>query len=344
MNGSSKTSNQEFISQAKGFILSKVLMTAMDLDLFMLLDERGGGMSFEDVCSELGIDTNIGHVFFDILESFGYLYLYNGWYTLTELAKSIMPKYKNTKSWNEEMKLTYESLVDFTEILRTGNYKQSALSTYWAYKKNLNRKNIDSETTRKYSLVMDTSHEEIAKLIADKIDFSSYHHLVDFGGGYGRFAITIAKKYPNVKVTVVDLPSVCNETNRIISKEGLEHRITAMGVDFFSGPLPKNADIISFIRVLHDWNDEQVKELLERACSILDKNGTVMISEPMNRDDQEIDKSSSQSTLMLSLMGGRRRKVSEYTALLHSLGFDETICVDLDFSIFTIVLGRDKSG
>ena len=43
MNGSSKTSNQEFISQVKGFILSKVLMTAMDLDLFMLFyDKRGG--------------------------------------------------------------------------------------------------------------------------------------------------------------------------------------------------------------------------------------------------------------------------------------------------------------
>jgi demethylspheroidene O-methyltransferase len=318
-------------------------MTAMDLDLFMLLYERGG-VSLEDVCSELGIDTNIGHVFLNILESFGYIIYHNGRLYMTELAKSIMPKYNNMKSWNEEMKLTYDSLVDFTEILKTGDYKLSGISKYWAYKKTLDRKNIDFKTTQKYSLVMDTSEEEIAKRIAEKIDFSSYSHLVDFGGGYGRFAITIAKKYLNLKVTVVDLPSVCSETNRIITKEGLEHRVKAVGMDFFSDPLPRNVDIISFIRVLHDWDDEQAKELLERACYILDKNGTILISEPMNREDREIDKSSSLSTLMLSLMGGRRRKVSEYSALLHSLGFNETICVDLDFSIFTVVLGRDKSG
>lgn len=332
------SSSQEFVSEVKGFILSKVLMAALELDLFMLLDN--GERSFDDVCSELCIDTKIGHVFLDILEAFGYLRLNSGKYALTARAKSIMPKYENTKSWNEEMKVTYKSLVDFTQILRTGDYKGSALSRYWAYKKDCDRKNIDSGASGKYSLVMDTSQEQIARLIADRIDFSSYSHLVDLGGGYGKFAITIAKKYHNVKVTVVDLPSVCSETNRIIAEEGLEYRVTAVGADFFKDPLPKGADVVSFVRTLHDWNDEEVKRLLETACSVLNRDGTILISEPMNEDSQEIDKSSALSSLMLSLMGGKRRKVSEYTHLLKSLGFSKTTCIDLGFSVYKVILGE----
>ena len=326
------------MSHIKGFILSKVLMVALELDLFVLLDK--GGLPFEDICSSLGLDRKIGRVFINVLEAFGYLHLQGGTYMLTEHSKSIMPKYKNVKSWNEEMKVTYESLVDFTQILRTGNYKQSALSAYWAYKKSLDPKSIAPEISRDYSLVMDASQEEIAKLIVDKIDFSGYSHLVDLGGGYGRFAVAVAKSYPGIRITVVDLPSVCSEANRIIAKEGLGDRVSTMGVDFFKSPLPKGADVVTFVRTLHDWQDEEVKKLLGLARSILNSDGTILISEPMNEDDQQIDKSSALSSLMLSLMGGKRRKVSEYTDLLKSLGFSKITYIDLDFSVFKVILGR----
>ncbi len=332
------SNNQEFVSRVKGFILSKILMAALEIDLFVQLDTDN--LTFDDICSRLDLNREIGHVFINVLEAFGYLCLKSGKYVLTARARSIMPNYKNVKSWNEEMKVTYDSLVDFTQILRTGNFKQSSLSAYWAYKKNLDPESIAPEVSRDYSLVMDASQEEIARLIVKKIDFSSYSHLVDLGGGYGRFAIEIAKGYPNIKVTIVDLPSVCDETVRLIAQEGLGNRVSVIGADFFKGPLPKGADIVTFVRTLHDWGNEEVIKLLVQARSILNSDGTILISEPMNEDNQQIDKSSALSSLMLSLMGGKRRKVSEYTDLLKSLGFGRITCIDLDFSIFKVILGR----
>jgi len=328
----------EFVSQLKGFILSRVLMTALEIDLFVQLEGRG--MSFKDICSRLDLNREIGRVFINVLEAYGYLHLDGGKYVTTALAKSIISKYKNIKSWNEEMRVTYDSLVDFTHILRTGNYKETTLSAYWAYKKNQYPESIPPEVSKDYSLTMDASQEEIAKLLVKKIDFSKYTHMVDIGGGYGRFAIEIVNSCPKIRVTIVDLPSVCCEANRIITEKGLSDRVSTMGADFFKGPLPKDADIVAFIRTLHDWDDEDVKKLLGIARSILTGNGTILISEPMNDDNQQIDKSSALSSLMLSLMGGKRRKKSEYIDLLKSLGFNKITCTDLDFSIFKVISGQ----
>lgn len=61
-----------------------------------------------------------------------------------------MPSYKNMKSWNEEMKITFSALVDLTQILMTGDYKWSALSKYWAYKKVSESYKIDKLIVSKY--------------------------------------------------------------------------------------------------------------------------------------------------------------------------------------------------
>jgi demethylspheroidene O-methyltransferase len=331
--------SREFAFQIKGFILSKALMAALELNIFPLLES--GGLPFEAINSRLGLDCNISRVFLDILEAFGYLKREGGRYTLTEQSRAILPNYANTKSWAEEMKWTYQSLDDFTEILKTGNYRQSALSAHWAYKKTAEPRDIEAEISGEYSAIMDTSQEAIANLIVDKIDFSAYSHLLDIGGGYGRFAITVAQRYPTIRATVVDLPSVCRETKKFIAREGLAERVTAVGADFFKDPLPEGADIISFVRTLHDWGDEEAARLLEIARSALGKDGAILIAEPMAQESPPSDPGSVLSSLMLALIGGKRRRVSEYTGLLKSLGFGNISCIDLNAAALKAILGKE---
>jgi len=329
---------ENFIDYTKAFILSKMLMTAIDINLFPLLDNKS--LSIKELISRLNVDSKIGIEFFNALVAYGILQVEKSKFSLSPIAKSVLPSYKNIKSWNEEMKVTFSALVDLTQILKSGDYKSSALSKYWAYKKALERHEIDSHA---YSEAMDNSIGKICKSIIDNFDFTSYSHLLDMGGGYGQFAIKIAEKISNLKLTVVDLPSVCAVTKKIIAARGLTTRINCVGIDFFKDSPPENPDIITLIRVLHDWNDEEVKFLLTRVWNILANEGTILISEPIIDDRKpKLDKGSCATALMLSLMGGKRRKISDYKAILKSIGFEKINCIDINLSIFRVISAQKK--
>lgn len=325
-----------FIDQMKAFVLSKMLMTAIDIDLFPTLNDKS--LSSKELILELNIDPKIGTEYFNGLVAYGILQIENENFRLAPIVKLILPSYENIKSWNEEMKITFSALADLTQILKTGDYKSSALSEYWAYKKTSERHEINSNS---YSEVMDKSIGNICESIIDNFDFTPYSRLVDMGGGYGQFAIKMAEKFSDLELTVIELPSVCVITKKIIAAKGLAKRISCAGVDFFKDPLPENPDIITLIRVLHDWNDEEVKILLKKAWNILANKGTILISEPMiDKQKSKPDKGSSATALMLSLMGGKRRKISDYKVMLKSIGFEEINCVDIGLSIFRIISAR----
>lgn len=329
---------RDFVNKEKAFALSKVMMTALDVDLFPLLREQQ--LTIEEIVEELGIDKNIASAFLGVLVAAGLLSFNSGKYGLTEPSTLVLSTYQDLKSWTEEMKLFYSSLVNLTEFVRSGHYQTSDLSAYWAYKQDPSA--VGRSIALSYSEIMDASQVKLSNLIAEQYDFSRHSHLVDMGGGLGRFAVTLAKRFLDLRVTIVDLPPVCQETESVITENNLSERITCLGIDFFEGTLPKRADIVTFIRVLHDWSDEKVLELLTRASDMLTRNGVVMIVEPMDRVSAETDLSSSITALMLTLMGGRRRTVEEYTEMFQTLGLRNIQCIDLGWSKHRIVLARKQ--
>ena len=42
----------------------------------------------------------------------------------------------------------------------------------------------------------------------EKIDFSKFHKVVDVGGGDATNSIALAKAFPNVKITLMDIPDL----------------------------------------------------------------------------------------------------------------------------------------
>jgi demethylspheroidene O-methyltransferase len=62
---------------------------------------------------------------------------------------------------------------------------------------------------------------------------------------------------------------------------GLGARAVAMGADGIRGPLPRGADLISFVRVLHDHDDVAVLAFLRNARAALAPGGTLLIAEPL---------------------------------------------------------------
>nr|GMC69058.1 trans-resveratrol di-O-methyltransferase-like [Ipomoea batatas] len=81
--------------------------------------------------------------------------------------------------------------------------------------------------------------------------FDGVTSLVDVGGGKGGVASAIAKCYPAMKCTVLDLPHVIGCVNGGSSIENVEF----VGGDMFESIPTANAVLLKCI--MHNWNDEE---------------------------------------------------------------------------------------
>lgn len=331
----------EFLDQVRSFALARVLMTAIELNLFQVLAETP--LSRTDLTGRLAIaDTPIANAFFDILIAFDILAESNGKLVLLPLGRSILPVYESVQSWSREMQLFYDSMVNLTEFLQTGDYQDSALAHFWAYKHISDRNAIPLSLVEEYSNVMDASQVQLSQLIVEHYNFSQHKHIIDFGGGKGRLAIALAKKYPGLKITIIDLPIVRDSVRTQIETEGLASRIRFLPLDFFKDDLPTAvADAMLFVRVLHDWNDDEVRYLFQRTRPCLQDSGVMVVIEPMlNSKDGKPDPSASLTSLMLTLFGGRRRSAQEYVQFLRSAGYNQVSWSELGLSLYKVVVGH----
>jgi hypothetical protein len=318
----------EFISLVKGFALSKALMSALEMDLFPSLERPA---SRADLRKELKLsNTNLTDAFFDLLVAGGVLQEDNS-ISLTPLGRSVMTEYRSVKSWAQEMIWTYQALDYLTPALRSGG---KPMARFWPYKSDQHCGDSDA-----YSTVMDESSIQLSQAIAEAHDFSQYDHVVDFGGGYGRLAITLAWRYPQLKVTTVDLPAVCS---KMLIPEELQDCISIIPYDFFGGHSLScgQADAALLVRVLHDWSDAQVAEILDNVTHNLHQSGHILVVEPMRQDPKPADVSDAVAGLMLACMGGKRRSVGQISEALTDAGCTNITTKDIGLSSYKIVVGE----
>ena len=106
------------------------------------------------------------------------------------------------------------------------------------------------------------------------------------GGGNGTNIIALARKYPHLKATVFDSPSVCNIARENIKKAGLGKRLDATPGNCFIDPFPPGADCLLFGHFFTIWSEERNQELLRKCFEALPKGGRVIIFNMMQNNEE----------------------------------------------------------
>jgi hypothetical protein len=119
--------------------------------------------------------------------------------------------------------------------------------------------------------------------LAEKYDFSKYRTLCDVGGATGLLSIEIAKRHPHISCTTFDLPAVEPVAKKAIAAAGLGDRVQTASGDFFKDPLPK-ADVITMGMILHDWNLPKKMHLIRAAYDALPPGGAFIAIEALIDD------------------------------------------------------------
>ncbi|KAJ4803094.1 O-methyltransferase family protein [Rhynchospora pubera] len=140
--------------------------------------------------------------------------------------------------------------------------------------------------------------------------FQGMSSLIDVGGGSGSVSMAIAKAFPNIQCTVLDLPQVVGH----LPADGLVKFVSG---DMFSNIPP--ADAIFLKCILHDWADEDCIKILQRckeAISSRDARGKVIIVDAVVGSVNSTTHRESQLLLDMMMMtacsGGKERDEDEW--------------------------------
>jgi hypothetical protein len=140
--------------------------------------------------------------------------------------------------------------------------------------------------------------------------------VIDAGGGLGELADVLLKRYPALRVTVLDRPEVIQQAKTTHPRS---EQITWLSGDFF-GDWSTSADVVVMARILHDWDDADALRILIRARDSLPMGGHLHIVEMILPDS---DPSGALCDLhLLMVTGGRERTLAQYADLLTRSGFN----------------------
>jgi len=205
--------------------------------------------------------------------------------------------------------------------LLRGTQDETALSRFWSYARGDGLQLAGADVAA-YSELMAASQTLVAEALLDAYPFATCTTLLDIGGGEGEFIRRAAARYPNLSFIHFDLPAVSARAAQHLEQAGIEGRVTRTAGSFLTDELPRGADVMTLIRVIHDHGDESVRRILGAARRALPPDGVLLIAEPLAGTSGAERVGAAYFAFYLMAMGsGRPRTFEEVTELARSAGF-----------------------
>jgi demethylspheroidene O-methyltransferase len=323
-----------------GFVYSQVLLACVRLRLFEALAE--GPVSAEVLAAELalplpGLMTLLGSAQGLKLVAARPGGLYGlGVHGAAYLGNpAIAPMVEHNA-------VLYGDLVDPLALLR-GEKPDTALSAFWPYARATAPGAIRDLDVAAYSELMSASQSLVASDVLDAHAFPEMGKLLDVGGGEGRFLAAVARRRPNLKLVLFDLPAVAARAAEKFAESGLAKSTTVVPGDFKTQALPGGMDAISLVRVAHDHDDATVATLLARIHDALVPGGTLILAEPLADTSGAEGVGAYFNFYLMAMRSGRARTEAELFGLLQAAGFARPRRVATPRPLLTSLIVAQKS-
>lgn len=304
-----------------GFVYSQVLAACVRLRLFELL--AAAPRSAAEVAARAGLRESAAlrlleaAVALDLVSRRG-----GGRYGLGPLGAAMLNN-PGITAMVEHHRLLYEDLADPVAVLEHGP-GGTRLGRYWAYAAAAPGETIPPERVAEYTALMSASQSLIADEVLDAYRFGRHRRMLDVGGGDGTFIAAVAARVPGLVFDLFDLPAVAAEAQRRLEAAGLGARVRVHAGSFLEDPLPRGADLVTLVRVVHDHDDAAVARLFAAVRECLAPGGTLLVAEPMAGVAGTEAMAAAYFGLYLWAMGqGRARTPDELRRMLRQAGFTD---------------------
>jgi len=254
-----------FLTESRGFMRSRVILTAAELDIFTLLDEKP--RSAEALAAEKNLDARAATRVMDCLISLGLLKKSGGIYKLTENSIRFSSRHSETvlpmllhmnRLWN-----TWSSL---TEVVRQRSRSEDEPGIHF-----------DESGWRSFIGAMHVIGRDLAQVIARDYDLTRFKRLLDIGGASGTYTIAFLQRNPAMTAVIFDLENVIPMAKERISEARLERSVDLVAGNFYHDKLPRGCDLALLSAIIHQNSPEQNLDLFTRIFDVLEPGGTLLI-------------------------------------------------------------------
>jgi len=144
----------------------------------------------------------------------------------------------------------------------------------------------DPQEARHFSIAQHSGSLGPAHVVAGLVDLAGCRTLLDVGGGSGAFSIALCRRYPGLRATIVDFPSVAATAEEMVGQAGLTDRIRFVGGDALTTEWPGAQDVVLMSYLLSAVAAKRIGDLLGRARRAASPGARLLLHDFMLDDDR----------------------------------------------------------
>ena len=247
---------------------TKILLTAVKLDLFSALDARIDSPA--GLARQLSLNERALTLLVNALVAMRVLTKQEGGIANTGMARKHLVK--TSPDYVGHLLILHDS-----EWTNWGKLEETVRTGLSPVRHHLFETN--PEMGANVLAVLDRVGRESGVNLAKRLQLDGSERMIDVGGGAGTNAIAFCRAYPQLKATVFDLPQTLKVTERYIREAGLEDRIALRPGNFHTDSWGGLYDLALLSDVLHYQNHRTNARLVNKAFSHLTATGRLLIKD-----------------------------------------------------------------
>lgn len=253
------------LEQVRGFLESRVILTAAELNLFTRLDRQQA--TADGLEEELECDKKALTRLLDCLVALQLLVKEDGTYRPTDRGSLLSSRHAQTElPMVLHLNALWETWSGFTEAVKTGtNPKRKPVSER------------GKDSLKDFIGAMHVVGRKLSKEIADSYDLSPFKTLLDIGGASGTYTAAFLNREPKMTAVLFDRPDVIPVAKDKLRAESLLDRVELVGGDFYNDELPTGCDLALLSAIIHQNSPEQNSELYRKIHRAILPDGKVLI-------------------------------------------------------------------
>jgi len=257
---------------AAGFMQSKILLSAVELDLFSALEPDG--KTAAQAAALVGADARATDRVLSVLRSMGLVEKSGDAYCCTATARKLLVKGSPTYMGNlEHMGHMWHSWSRLTECVRAGtspDWKPGA---------------VPEQGRAAFIAAMQHGASHQADDVVRGLDLRGVKNVLDVGAGSGGWTAAFVRAGVP-RATAFDLPEVLALTRGYLERFGVGDRIDLVGGDYYKGDFPGPFDLVFMSSIIHINSPEENAQLVRRGAAALSPGGRLVVRDFIVGEDR----------------------------------------------------------
>jgi predicted O-methyltransferase YrrM len=303
---------EEILKLSRQFMESRILLTAVELNLFTHLAERPS--SAEDLAEALDADLRGLTILLDVLAAMGLLAKQQQTYRTPpdivpflsdESPRSVLPMILHAAH-------LWDSWSNLTGIVKgTGPSGPPASATR------------DSDELSAFIGAMHVVGMPMAQKIVAAVQPGPARNLIDVGGASGTYTIAFLQAAPELKATLFDRPAVIRMAGKSLAEAGMIDRVRLVAGDFYHDELPGGHDLALLSAIIHQNSPEENVELFRKVFHAMVPGGRIVIRDHVMEPDRTEPRDGAifAVNMLVNTEGGSTYTYEEIRSWLEEAGF-----------------------